>query len=93
MEEYAEAHGLLYYNFLECIDEIGLDFQTDTYDAGLHLNLSGAEKLSTYFGRLLAEETAVTDRRSETELERRWQQKLAAYEEEKRQQYIQYGIK
>ncbi len=93
MEEYAEAHGLLYYNFLECIDEIGLDFQTDTYDAGLHLNLSGAEKLSTYFGRLLAEETAVTDRRSEAELERRWQQKLAAYEEEKRQQYIQYGIK
>lgn len=93
MEEYAEAHGLLYYNFLECIDEIGLDFQTDTYDAGLHLNLSGAEKMSAYFGRILTEETAVEDRRNEAELERRWQEKLAAYEEEKQQQYVQYGIK
>lgn len=93
MEEYAEAHGLLYLNFLECIDEIGLDFQKDTYDAGLHLNLSGAEKLSSYFGRILAAETAVTDRRGEEELERRWGEKLSAYEEEKKQQYIQYGIK
>lgn len=93
MEEYAEAHGLLYLNFLECIDDIGLDFQKDTYDAGLHLNLSGAEKLSSYFGRILAEETAVTNRRGEEELERRWGEKLSAYEEEKKHQYIQYGIK
>lgn len=93
MEEYAEAHGLLYLNFLECVDEIGLDFQTDTYDAGLHLNLAGAEKLSRYFGQILAEETAVTDRRGEEALAGRWQEKLAAYEEEKQQQYIQYGIK
>lgn len=93
MEEYAEAHGLLYLNFLECLDEIGLDFQTDTYDAGLHLNLAGAEKLSTYFGQILMNETAVTDRRGEAGLEERWQEKLLAYEEEKRQQLIQYGIK
>lgn len=92
VEAYAEEHGLLYLNFLELADEVGLDFSTDTYDAGLHLNLSGAEKLSRYFGRILAEQTAVTDRRGEEGLSRRWEQKLAAYEEEKRQQYEKYGM-
>lgn len=93
MEEYAGEHDLLYLNFLECTEEVGLDFQTDTYDGGLHLNLSGAEKLSDYFGRILTEKTAVTDRRGEAELDGIWREKLAAYEQEKERQYIQYGMK
>lgn len=93
MEAYAGEHDLLYVNFLEHLEEIGLDFQTDTYDAGLHLNLSGAEKLSSYFGRILLEETSVTDRRPETKLAEAWEEKLSAYEQEKQRQYIQYGIK
>lgn len=93
MEEYAGEHGLLYLNFLECIEEAGLDFDTDTYDGGLHLNLSGAEKLSRYFGRILTEETAVTDRRGEPGLAGIWAEKLAAYEEDKERQSIRYGIK
>lgn len=93
MEEYAEEHDLLYVNFLECTEEIGLDYQTDTYDAGLHLNLSGAEKLSAYFGQIIMSETEVTDRRGEAELARKWEEKLSAYEQEKQRQYIQYGIK
>lgn len=93
MEEYAEEYGLLYFNFLECTEDIGLDFRKDTYDGGLHLNLSGAEKLSSYFGRILMAETAVTDRRGEAALEKVWEEKLSAYEQEKEQQYIQYGIK
>lgn len=92
MEEYAKEHELLYLNFLECTEEAGLDFQTDTYDGGLHLNLSGAEKLSNYFGRILTEKTAVTDRRGEAELAAVWAEKLAAYEQEKQKQYIQYGV-
>lgn len=92
MEEYAEANDLPYLNFLECLDEIGLDFQTDTYDAGLHLNLAGAEKLSAYFGRYLAEEEAVPDRRGEERLTLAWAEKLAAYEAEKQRQYTRYGM-
>ena len=49
MEQYAEKHNLQYVNFLKLIDEVGIDFNEDTYDAGLHLNVSGAEKLSDYF--------------------------------------------
>jgi len=56
IEEYAEKHDLLYWNFLEHQEEIGIDWSTDTYDTGLHLNVYGAEKMSKYFGQLLIDE-------------------------------------
>ena len=55
MVDYAAAHGLKYYNFLDVTDEIGLDFTQDTYDGGLHLNYWGATKLSHYFGNILSQ--------------------------------------
>lgn len=45
IQEYAQKYGLVYYNMLEYTEEAGIDYRTDTYDAGLHLNVSGAEKL------------------------------------------------
>ncbi len=86
VEAYADAHDLKYYNFLEATDEIGLDFNTDTYDAGLHLNLSGAEKLSVYFGKILADECGLENRRGEEKLESAWSGKKARYEEDIRLQ-------
>ncbi|MDE6674951.1 MAG: hypothetical protein K2K19_09120, partial [Acetatifactor sp.] len=73
----------LYINFLELIEETGLDFSTDTYDAGLHLNLSGAEKITEYLGEVLREETDLADRRDEEHLSGIWSDKLAVYEQEK----------
>ena len=83
MEAYAEDKGLLYINFLEHQEEIGIDWNTDTYDTGLHLNVYGAEKLSDYFGRILAEECGVADRRGDPEICEIWSRKTAAYYEEK----------
>ena len=85
MEEFAAENGLLYINFLELVEETGLDFSTDTYDAGLHLNLSGAEKVSRYLGRVLREE-GVPDRRGEEELQEIWQEKIRLYEQDKEEQ-------
>lgn len=86
---YAEEHQLKYYNFLNVTDEIGLDYREDTFDAGLHLNLSGAEKLSRYFGRILVQDCGIGDRRGEQELTRQWQEKLEAYWREiQRQQEV-----
>lgn len=82
MVDFAKENGLKYYNFLDCIDEIGLDFTQDTYDAGLHLNLSGAEKLSRYFGEKLAADCGMESRRGEDALEAEWTKKLADYEAE-----------
>lgn len=91
IEEYADAHGLKYYNFLECMDEIGLDFSQDTYDGGLHLNLSGAEKLSKYLGRILTEECGLSSRRGEGDLEEIWREKIELYEWERDSQYAQWN--
>ena len=78
--EYAQAHGLAYYNLTECVDEIGLDFQTDTYDAGLHLNLSGTVKLCSYFGRLLTQEHGIADRRDDPAVRAQYDQLLRRYD-------------
>lgn len=92
VEEYAAQHQLRYINFLELTDEIGIDYNTDTYDGGLHMNLSGAEKLAGYMGQVLTQEVGLSDRRGEAALSAVWAEKLAAYEAEKQEQYQYYGI-
>jgi hypothetical protein len=78
---YAAANGLQYINYLDLLDEVGLDFATDTYDGGLHLNLAGAEKLTHHLGEFLLRETVLTDRRGEAALEEVWAGKMERYEE------------
>ena len=82
IEDYAEKRNLKYINYLELIDETGLDFSTDTYDGGLHLNLYGADKITTHLGRVLSEEYGLTDRRGESELSAAWEEKIRFYEED-----------
>ena len=89
---YAEEKGLPYYNMLNHVEEIGIDWNTDTYDAGLHLNVYGAEKASLWFGAILSETYDVTDRRSETELSALWEAKCAAYDAEKEKLESQFEI-
>ena len=73
-------------NLLAAQEEIGLDFTTDTYDGGLHLNLAGAEKLSHYFGQILRDQCGLESRRGEEALEAAWTEKKEWYLEEKAQQ-------
>ena len=92
IEDFARERDLPYLNFLELTEETGIDYSTDTYDAGLHMNLSGAEKLSDYMGKLLREEYGVPDRRGDPQLDRIWADNLAAYEAEQQAQYECYGM-
>lgn len=80
IKAYAEKHGLRYYNFLENTAEIGLDYTTDTYDQGGHLNLSGAEKLSVYFGKILQKELGLKSHKGEAEYDAVWQTLTEQYE-------------
>ena len=92
IEDFARERDLPYLNFLELTEETGIDYSTDTYDAGLHMNLSGAEKLSDYMGKILREEYGVPDRRGDPQLDRIWADNLAAYEAEQQAQYECYGM-
>ena len=80
IREYAAKYGLSYYNFAGQAEEIGLDFSEDTYDGGYHLNLSGAVKLSRYFGNILAEEHGLPDHRQDPEIAPVYDKKLQEYD-------------
>ena len=67
---------------MENILEIGLDYSVDTYDGGLHLNLSGATKLSKYFAPILKEKYSLTDYRDNEEVNAYYQKELEKYYEE-----------
>ena len=82
---YAAEKGVRYYNFIDAVDAIGIDWSTDTYDKGVHLNVYGAEKLTAYFGEILRRELALADRRGDEALAAVWQTKLDLYYEERNQ--------
>lgn len=83
IQEYAKEKNLKYVNLIEQSEAIGLDFTQDTYDAGLHLNVYGAEKLSYYFGQYLSEKCGLKSRRGEEKLEKVWTEKMRTYEKGK----------
>ena len=79
--EFSKKHNLTYYDFTKEAEAIGLDYQTDTYDAGLHLNLQGAQKLSRYFSRILAENHGVADHRNDPAISALYEEKLQRYDQ------------
>lgn len=84
--KYAEEKGLSYLNFIKLRDEIGLDMTQDTYDAGLHLNVFGAEKLADYFGKWLSDNCGLEDHRSDAELSEYYNKLCESYDNEKNAQ-------
>ena len=79
VDAYAKKYDITYYNFLELAEEINIDYSTDTYDAGMHMNLYGAEKMSDYLGEKLVGEHGVTVRTSEEDYVKIWEPKVEQY--------------
>jgi hypothetical protein len=80
VKDYADEHELDYYNLLEHEEAIGIDWQTDSYDGGIHLNVYGAEKTTRYFGAILAENYDLSDRRQNDEAAARvWNQRVETF--------------
>ncbi len=80
VEEYAKQYDLTYLNFNNYSEEIGLDLTKDTYDAGIHLNLTGAEKLSVYFGKYLKDNFDLTDYRNDQAVAAEYKKKIEFYD-------------
>jgi len=75
----AEEYGVNYINFLD-MDLI--DYQTDLYDEGSHLNPSGARKVTDYLGKYIVENYPVEDQRNNEKYEF-WNQDYEEYIEVK----------
>ncbi len=82
--DYAEKYHLPYVNFLndDKLEATGIDFETDTYDGGLHLNVYGAEKLADWFGGYLKDRYDLQDRSQEPVLQAEWNEICARYDAE-----------
>jgi hypothetical protein len=83
IKDFALERGLTYVNMLEYQDEIGIDWSKDTYDAGLHLNVYGAEKASLWFGKILSDDLGVSDRRGDEDISEIWSEKTEKYNRQK----------
>lgn len=86
VEDYAKKYNIRYINFLELIDTIGIDYTKDTYDEGLHMNLSGAEKCADYLGNYLKEHYMIEDMRQYEKVKNEWDKKVKFYYEMKEKQ-------
>lgn len=95
VETYAEQYHLPYINYLELVDEIKLDYSTDTYDGGLHMNLSGARKLSKHMGKYLTENFSLKDLREDRQYAEVWEEKVKFYNqmiEDQKKELETYGF-
>ena len=80
---FAKSRGLRYDNMIAESDAIGIDMNTDTYDQGQHLNVTGAEKLSHWFGAILQSEYGLKDHRGEPTYDADYAALTERYENEK----------
>ena len=79
--EYANTYGLNYINYLNLVDEIGIDFATDTYDEGLHMNYAGAIKCADYLGNYLVTNYQLKDMHSDSNISKIWSEKAEFQQE------------
>ena len=78
---FAQEYNVPYINYINLRDNIGLDMSVDTYDAGLHLNLTGAEKFADYIGQYLVNHYELTDFRDVADVARAWEDDILFYDE------------
>lgn len=88
MQEWTKDNDIDYLDFNVMLDEVGINFQTDTPDGGMHLNISGAIKLSNYLGKYLSENYDLADHRFDKKYAS-WDESLEKYIEERNDYYAE----
>ena len=80
LQAYADEHGLTFVDLNLQLEDIGIDWNKDSLDNGDHLNLSGAEKVTSYLGKYLAENYQLQVHRGDTAFQA-WADESRIYEE------------
>lgn len=78
LSEYAKVRSLDFLDLNLELEEVGIDWETDSLDKGDHLNFSGARKISAYLGEYLKSEYELPDHRGDDSYED-WENMAAEY--------------
>lgn len=78
VEKWAEENQCLFVDF-NYMEELGINWKKDTSDKGDHLNLYGANKVTSYLGEYLSQNYNLKDHRGE-EKYKQWDVELEKYE-------------
>ncbi len=90
--EYAQDKSLDYLDMNLLLDDMNIDWQTDSLDQGDHLNLSGTRKVTAYLGEYLSEHYQLSDHRGEPKYSS-WNTDLEMYKKEEENNLVQMGLK
>lgn len=81
IQELADDLGIEYIDLNTMPGEVNIDWSTDTYDRGDHLNYSGSVKVSKFLSKYLEGTRLFSDRRGDSQYES-WNTLLKNYEDE-----------
>jgi len=79
LADLAQELGVEYWDLNTDLSGVGIDWETDTRDGGMHVNQSGAEKVTLYLGQKLAGTGSLPDRRQDPAF-RSWEDLVLSYE-------------
>ena len=65
IQNWADTNGVDFLDMNLLTGEIGIDWNTDTKDAGDHMNLTGSRKVSAYLGAYISEHYSLKDHRGD----------------------------
>ena len=81
MVEYCKEKNIPFVDMSED-DNLQMDWVNDTFDDGVHLNVYGAEKVSTYIGKYISEKYKLENHKDDENYSN-WNEDLQKYEEKK----------
>lgn len=81
MKEFADKEKIEFLDLNVLKDEINIDWNTETRDAGDHLNYKGALKVTDYVGNYLKNKNVLQDHRKDEKYQK-WNKSLEKYENE-----------
>ncbi len=80
VQAFAKEKGVDYVDLNQVADQIGIDWEWDTNDGGDHMNLTGATKVTTYFGNYFRDKGDLTDHRGDPHYSD-WDEELVEYDQ------------
>ena len=80
LEEYARDYSLDYIDMNLQLKDIGIDWKTDSFDGGDHLNLCGAEKVTDYIAKYIKSTCNISYIKSDI-VYKEWENELVKYNE------------